>query len=178
MSLWIPHSPFWDWQVDFGPPSLKYSSTLHAQFGVSKQVIIIDSCVAKTWFTFTNLQSVSLKVPRPKILYFVLCFVFEWPVPSYIFAHWSNIACLPAGRIRQAETSSGSWKCYIKLWELMLGFIVTITVYQASIPAKASSNSEGTAQYCHNFMIKWEIFTNCRAQYGASEKWGNVPCNW
>ncbi len=34
---------------------------LHAKFGVSKPVIIIDNCMVKKWFTFANLQSVSLK---------------------------------------------------------------------------------------------------------------------
>ncbi len=59
MSLWVPHSAFWDWQVDFGLPSLKYSYTLHAKFDVSKPVIIIDSCVVKSWFTITNVQCLS-----------------------------------------------------------------------------------------------------------------------
>ncbi len=36
---------------------------------------------------------------KVKKVYFVLYFVFEWLVPAYIFAHWSNIACLPAGKI-------------------------------------------------------------------------------
>ncbi len=40
-----------------------------------------------------------LKLSRPKQLHLVLHFVYEWPVPAYIFAHWSNIGCLPAGRI-------------------------------------------------------------------------------
>ncbi len=32
---------------------------------------------------------------------------------------WNKIACLPAGRIiTYRETPSGSWKCYLKLWEL------------------------------------------------------------
>ncbi len=56
---------------DFGPQSLKYSFTLHAQFGVGKPVILIDSCMVKSWFTFANLESVSRKQPKPKntILY-------------------------------------------------------------------------------------------------------------
>ncbi len=36
-----------------------------------------------------------------KNLYFILYFVFEWPVPVYIFGHWSNIVCLPAGSINR-----------------------------------------------------------------------------
>ncbi len=55
MSIWIPHSVFWDWRVDFGPPSLKYSYALDAKFGASKPVIIIYSYVVKSWFTFANL---------------------------------------------------------------------------------------------------------------------------
>ncbi len=94
MSLWVPHSAFWDWQVCFGPPSLKYYHTLHAIFGVSKLVIIIDNCVVRSWFTFAYLQSMSLKLPYS--MYFIFYCVFEWPVLAYIFTHWTNIACLPA----------------------------------------------------------------------------------
>ncbi len=38
--------------------------------------------------------------------YFVLYFVFVFPVRAYIFAHWSSVACLPAGRI---NTHRDSW---------------------------------------------------------------------
>ncbi len=114
MSLWVPHCAFWNWQVNLGPPSLNYSYVLHAKYGVSKPNIIIYSCVFKSWFTFANLQSVSLKLARPQILHFVLHFVFEWQILAYIFAHWSNI-----GRIN-TETVSWSWKCYLNLWELHL----------------------------------------------------------
>ncbi len=41
----------------------------------------------------------SLKLPRQKKKYFILYVVFEWTDPAYIFVHWSNIACLPLGRI-------------------------------------------------------------------------------
>ncbi len=68
MSLWVPHSAFWDWQVDFVMPSLKYSYTLHAKFGVSKPVIVINRCVVKSCLLL-QICSVSLKLPRPKILY-------------------------------------------------------------------------------------------------------------
>ncbi len=68
------------------------------KFGVNKPVIIVDSCVVKLWFTFANLQCVS-QTATVKQYYFVLYFVFEWPVPAYIFAHLSNIASLPAGSI-------------------------------------------------------------------------------
>ncbi len=88
---------FWNWHVDFGPPSLKYFYTLHAEFGLSKPMIIIDICVVKSWFTFANLQSISQTI-KHKRLYFTLYFLFQWPILAYIFAHWSNIACLPAGR--------------------------------------------------------------------------------
>ncbi len=94
MSLWVPHSAFWDWQVDFGPP---YSYTLYAKFGVSKPVIINDSCVVKSWFTFANLQSVSLKLPQSKHFYFILYLVFEYIYICTLKRHC--IACLTAGRI-------------------------------------------------------------------------------
>ncbi len=73
MSLWVPHSAFWDWQVDFCLPSLKYFYTLHAKYWVSKRVIIIDSCVVTSWFTFINLQSISQTAKAKKI---VFCIVF------------------------------------------------------------------------------------------------------
>ncbi len=77
MSLSVPHSAFWDWLVDFGPPSLKYSYTLHAKVVFSKPVIIFDSYMVMALFTFANLQSVSFKQPRPKKVYYILYFVFE-----------------------------------------------------------------------------------------------------
>ncbi len=77
MSLYVPHGEYWNCQVDFGPPYLKYSYTLQAKFEVCKPVIIIKTCVVKSWFTFVNLQSESLKPPRPKAFYFILYFVFE-----------------------------------------------------------------------------------------------------
>ncbi len=90
------------------------------KLGVSKPVIIINSHEVKSWFTFANLQSVSLKMSKPETLYFLLYFVFEWPVLAYTFAHWGNIACLPVCRINtHTQTLSGSWKCYLKLWELL-----------------------------------------------------------
>ncbi len=54
---------------------LKYAYRLYVKFGVSKQVIIIDDCLVKSWFTFANLQNLSLKLPRPNIIVFhiVLC---------------------------------------------------------------------------------------------------------
>ncbi len=63
---------FW---VDFTPPSLKYSYVLHVQFGVSKPVIIIDSCVVKSWFIFANLQIVSQAAMAKNIIFrIVFCF--------------------------------------------------------------------------------------------------------
>ncbi len=47
MSLYLAHSSFWDWQVDFGQPSLNYSYVLNAKCGISKPELIIDSCVVK-----------------------------------------------------------------------------------------------------------------------------------
>ncbi len=35
---------------------------------------------------------------KAKTIVFYIVFVFEWSVLSYIFAHWNNIACLPAYR--------------------------------------------------------------------------------
>ncbi len=67
-------------EVDFGPASLKHSNT------------------------FANLQNMSFKLPRPTKMYFVLYFVFEWPVLTYIFAHKGNIACVPAGKITHRDT--------------------------------------------------------------------------
>ncbi len=84
MSLWVRHSAFWDWQVvDFGAPSLKYSYTLHGKFGVSKLVIIIDSCVViKLWFTFANQQSVSQTAKAKQI---VFCIIF-----LYYILYWNE----------------------------------------------------------------------------------------
>ncbi len=74
MSLSVLYSAFWDYQVNFGLPSLKYSYTLHVKFSISKPVIIIDSCPVKAWFTFANLQSVSqtAKAPQDCISYCIL----------------------------------------------------------------------------------------------------------
>ncbi len=43
MLLSVAGCAFCDWPVGIGPPSLKYSNTLHAKFGVSTSGIIIDS---------------------------------------------------------------------------------------------------------------------------------------
>ncbi len=77
ISLSVGGCAFFDWPVGIGPPSLKYSNTLHVKFGVSTSEIIIDSCIFKSLFTTVHLQSVSLKPSRPTILYFVLYIVFE-----------------------------------------------------------------------------------------------------
>ncbi len=50
LSVAVADSAFCDWQVDFGPPSLNYSHTLHANFRVGKSEIIINSFVLKSWF--------------------------------------------------------------------------------------------------------------------------------
>ncbi len=52
---------------------VKYRHTLHSEFGVSKSMIIIDSCVIKSWFTFANLQCV-IQTTKAKTL--VFCIVF------------------------------------------------------------------------------------------------------
>ncbi len=60
MLLLVPQSTFWDWQPDFGFHLWNMNIyTLHVKFGSSKPVIIIGSCVVKSWFTFTNMQCVS-----------------------------------------------------------------------------------------------------------------------
>ncbi len=76
---------------------LKYSYTLYAKL----EWYLLRSYLINTWFIFVTLQSMSLKLPRPKQLYFVLYFVFEWTVLVYKFAYWSNIACTSAGKITQ-----------------------------------------------------------------------------
>ncbi len=58
--------------LDFGLPSLKYSYTLHAQFRVSKPVIIIDSCVLVMVYICNS--AVSLKLPRPRKIVFHVAF--------------------------------------------------------------------------------------------------------
>ncbi len=58
-------------------------------------MIIIDSCVVKSWFTAERVS----QIVEAKNMHFILYFVFEWPVPAYIIAHWRYIACLPTGRI-------------------------------------------------------------------------------
>ncbi len=77
MSLGVPHSAFWEGQVNFGLPPLKYSYTLHAKFWVGRPVIIIDRCVIKLWFAFANLQSTSLKLPSPPNIVFPIIFCTE-----------------------------------------------------------------------------------------------------
>ncbi len=109
MSLWVSHHPFWGWQVDFGMSSLKYSYTLHGKFGVSKPVIIIDTCVVISWFTITNLESVSLK--RSKRIAFCIIFcIWMTKVTAYIFVHWSNITCLMQAENTHRDTY---WKLKI-----------------------------------------------------------------
>ncbi len=81
MSLSVPHSAFWDWQIDLCLPSFKYSYTLGAKFGVSKPVLIIDSCVFKSWFTFANVQSVFVKVTEPENIVFCIVFCI-WMISS------------------------------------------------------------------------------------------------
>ncbi len=67
-------------------------------WGIHYPVIIIDICVGKSWFAFVNLQSVS-QIAKAKTIvsYVVFCI---WMISlANIFAHWSNIAYLHAGRI-------------------------------------------------------------------------------
>ncbi len=117
MSIWVPHSAFWDWQLDFGLPYLKYSYTLHAKFGVSKPVIIIDSCVVKSWFTFANLQCLSNCQGQTICISYCLLYLND-QFPIYIFAHWSSMACLPTCRINTqrhlVETENAISNCATK----------------------------------------------------------------
>ncbi len=46
----------------------------HSKFGVSKPVIIIDSCVFKSWFTSANLQCVSQTAKVKKLLELIFIF--------------------------------------------------------------------------------------------------------
>ncbi len=82
-------------QVDFVPPSLKYSYKLHSKFGFNKPVIFMVSCVVYICIPAECISQTATK------LYFVLYLVFDWSVLPYIYAHWSNIACLPAGRLNK-----------------------------------------------------------------------------
>ncbi len=108
MSLWLPHSAFWDWQVNFGLPSLKYVCTLHAKFGASKPVIIIDSCVVRSWFTFANLQSVSQTARAKQIVFYI---VFRTIHICTLKQHSMSTCRLN----KHSETPSGSWQCYLKV---------------------------------------------------------------
>ncbi len=67
MSLSVAGSALYDGQVDFSPPSLKDSYVLHTKLEVGKPVIIIDSCIFKSWFTTIYLQSVFLKLRQATI---------------------------------------------------------------------------------------------------------------
>ncbi len=48
---------------------------------------------------FLQIYRVNLSNCQGPKIFFVLYFEFEWLVLAHKFAHWSNIACLPAGRI-------------------------------------------------------------------------------
>ncbi len=98
MSLWVPHSAFWDWQINFSDQ--KFSYTLHAKCGVSKAIIIIDSCVQSCYnigigiginlcgycmVYFCKSAEYVSQMAKAQIIVFYI-----W-VPAYIFAHWSSI---------------------------------------------------------------------------------------
>ncbi len=59
---------------------------------------------------------------------FCISVTFEWPISADIFAHWSNIACLPAGRIKHIETpiveaDNSISNCNSSLWKKLLNSI-------------------------------------------------------
>ncbi len=87
---------------------LKYAYRLYVKFGVSKQVIIIDDCLVSHGLLLQICRICLSNCQGQILLYFILYCVFDWPVPAYIFAHWSNITCLPEGRNERARTRTHS----------------------------------------------------------------------
>ncbi len=86
MSLWVPHSAFWDWQVAFGLPSLKYSYALCSNVDVSKPVIIIDRCVV-SYGLHLQIYSVSFKLTaKTKMVLFHVVFC-TWMTSSSIYIY-------------------------------------------------------------------------------------------
>ncbi len=114
----------WDWQVDFGLPYLTYFYTLHAKFGVSKPVIIIDTCVVKSWFTFENLQCVSLNLTKPKQIVFCIVFCIWMTGSSIHICKLKQHSMSTCRQNKHIETPSGNWKWYLKLWKLLLSLFV------------------------------------------------------
>ncbi len=113
MSQGVPHSAFCDWKVDFN----LWNIPIHcaAKFGVSKPVIIIDSCVVKSWFTFANPQSVSLKLPRSKIVFYILFCIW-----MTIFSYSSMSTCRQNKHTQRhlVEAKNGVIQvCVINRWQ-------------------------------------------------------------
>ncbi len=79
-------------------------------------------------YFYKSTEGVS-QTAKDKTIVLLLYFVLEWPLLAYIFAHWSNIACLPTGRINTyTNTPSGSWKWYLKLWEFQNNYLPLSTI--------------------------------------------------
>ncbi len=116
-SFWHPldvtvsttYSAFWDWQVDFGPPSLKYFYTLQAKFGISKPVIIrLSHCL------LVQICSVSQTTKAKKIVFhigFCICMISSSIYISTL-KQYSVSTCM---QNKHTQTHTGSWKCYLKL---------------------------------------------------------------
>ncbi len=130
MSLWLPYSAFWDWQVDFGMASLTYFYALHAKFGVSKPII---NKLRVVWLSDGLLLQicralVSLKLPWPKKI--VFCIVFGiWMISLHTYLHTGD-------RI-YTYTHTHTWKWYLNLWELFS----MKTTYNKCLPVRHEKNS-------------------------------------
>ncbi len=64
-----------------------FACNLLKYFKYGEQVIIIDSYLVKVMVYFYKSAEWVSQTSKTKILYFILCFVFKWPVPAYKFAH-------------------------------------------------------------------------------------------
>ncbi len=107
MSLSVAGCAFCDWPVSICPPSLKYSNTLHAKFGVST-LVYINHCL------LLYICSVSLKPSRPTILYFVLYIVFQQSFSFTYLRRWEG------GFLMDVGTSLNSMEGHVILLLLSL----------------------------------------------------------
>ncbi len=101
---------------------------------------------------------------RPNKLYYKLYFVFEWPVPAYIFAHWSNMACLPSTRINthrhlvEAENAISNWEFtrdILYCWKMF--------AFNSFVKKKAPS--------CHHLKTDWQWNVPSPVQKNNCWKW-------
>ncbi len=82
----------------------------------------------------------------------VFCIAFEWPIPAHICAHWSNIACLPAGRI---DTHSDiQWKLKmlsqtVRIAQIVVGCFLCYDI--DFIPAKPLHSSDIVSMHFNHF---------------------------